>query len=171
MLRPWHFSFVSCSFRHCPARTLRASRANAGRVLGEGRVRASIRTLGVRSVAGRKVLPNSFRRTLFLAGSTGALWRSLRLLLQFDNSQSPRARLFANLLPEGFSLKRGHPLQLFVKLQLPLVHVVQEFIDAGGHRTPRRDCKSRGFSGNHGAGSPTRIVTVSSAASYADNSN
>jgi hypothetical protein len=46
-----------------------------------------------------------------------------------------------NLLPESFPLDRGHPLQLPVKLQFPLIHVVQKFIDAGAHHMPQKDCK------------------------------
>src|SRR5437867_1741821 len=58
-----------------------------------------------------------------------------------------------------------------MKLQLPLVDMVQEFIKAGAHHTPQKDCRSTGFSNNHVSGSLTHIVAVSSAASYGDGSN
>src|SRR5437588_7394468 len=118
-----------------------------------------------------RVSPGGWAGAILLAGFARTLLRPLRFRLRFGKAQPLRARIFMNPLPKSLTLERCQALQLLVNLELPLVYVVQQFIDAGVHRTPRKDCKSREFSGNREAGSLIHIVTVSGVASYADGSN
>lgn len=54
----------------------------------------------------------------------------------FDDGQPTSTSLLVNLVPKRLTLGSGHPLELFVELELPLVYVVQEFINLGVHHKP-----------------------------------
>src|SRR5882724_2238044 len=104
-------------------------------------------------------------RTTSRFGGSASSSRSFRGLLRrhfrVGDVHASRASPFVNSVPIRLALCGSQVLELFVYLELPLVNVVQEFLNLQFHRMPRMDCRSLGFSDIHAVDSPTRIVAVS----------
>src|SRR5262245_12961778 len=101
-------------------------------------------------LAGRRSKGGSESNKILARRPAAALGLGKRSWL-FDNSQAHSSGFLSRSPPKCSALLRRHFFQLVMKLEFPLIHHVQQFINVPVHDTSPQDCKWWASSGNHEA--------------------